>query len=80
MATTTSTAFTQSNRPLAIRALINWLDTLAAVTVGSICTACMLGYVDFRHGALAWRNHFPKLAEFEARFAPRDSMKAWALA
>ena len=58
----------------------NWLDTLAAVTVGSICTACMLGYVDFRHGALAWRDHFPKLAEFEARFAPRESMKAWALA
>lgn len=58
----------------------NWLDTLADVTSGSICTACMLGYIDFRHAALDWRKHRPGLAAFEARFAARDSMKAWPLA
>jgi len=57
----------------------NWGDALASVNVGSICVACMLGYLDFRHGNLEWRKSFPKLAEFERAFAGRDSMKAWAL-
>jgi glutathione S-transferase len=57
----------------------NWGDALASVNVGSICAACFLGYVDFRHGYLEWRKSYPKLAAFEGDFAARDSMKAWAL-
>lgn len=58
----------------------NWGDALAGVNVGSICAACMLGYLDFRHEALEWRTRAPKLAAFEKEFAARDSMKAWAIA
>lgn len=57
----------------------NWGATLEDVHLGSICTACMLGYIDFRHDYLAWRNSFPKLAVFAERFAQRDSMKTWAI-
>lgn len=57
----------------------NWSDTLKELSLGSICTACFLGYVDFRHDYLAWRQSFPHLAEFERQFASRESMKAWAI-
>lgn len=57
----------------------NWGETLASVNVGSICAACMLAYVDLRHGTLDWRKDAPKLTVFEKDFANRDSMKAWAL-
>jgi glutathione S-transferase len=57
----------------------HWGDALADVNVGSICAACMLGYLDFRHQALEWRKSAPKLAAFEKDFAARDSMKAWSL-
>lgn len=58
----------------------SWTDSLADVTVGSIGVACMLGYVDFRHGYLNWREGRPALAAFEKNFAARDSAKAWPLA
>lgn len=55
-------------------------DNLADVNVGTIAVVCMLGYVDFRHGYLNWREGRPALAAFEKSFASRDSMKAWPLA
>jgi glutathione S-transferase len=58
----------------------NWLDALADVHVGSVGVACMLGYVDHRHDALAWRKSRPRLQAFDARFAARMSMLAWPLA
>lgn len=58
----------------------NWSKQLGAVNVGTIGLACLLGYVDFRHAALNWREGRPHLAAFEREFAQRPSMKAWPLA
>lgn len=58
----------------------NWIKSLEHVSVASIALACLLGYVDFRHGILNWRDGRPKLAAFEKDFANRPSMKAWPLA
>ncbi|MFO1034784.1 MAG: glutathione S-transferase family protein [Hyphomicrobiales bacterium] len=58
----------------------NTAASLAAVNVGTICLACMLGYIDFRHAYLTWREGRPKLSAFEKGFAARPSMKAWPLA
>ncbi len=56
-----------------------WTDTFTNVDVGTIALACLLGYVDFRHGYLNWRQGRPALAAFEAAFAARDSVKSWPL-
>jgi glutathione S-transferase len=58
----------------------NWLKSLNDIHVGTISLACVLGYVDFRHGALNWRQGRPGLAAFAETFSARDSMKAWPLA
>ena len=58
----------------------NAATALAAVNVGTVCLACMLGYIDFRHAYLNWREGRPKLSAFEKGFAARPSMKAWPLA
>jgi glutathione S-transferase len=58
----------------------NWLDTLADVHAGSVAVACMLGYIDFRHDALKWRDSRPHLTAFAKRFNARMSMEAWPLA
>jgi glutathione S-transferase len=46
---------------------------LASVTLG-----CALGYLDFRHGALNWREGRPKLTHWYSQFAARPSMVATA--
>ncbi len=57
----------------------NWVDSLAAVNVGTIALASMLAYLDFRHASLDWRTGRPMLAAFERDFSARASMKAWPL-
>jgi glutathione S-transferase len=55
------------------------IDTLnGPLTIGHIGVGCVLGYIDFRHGARDWRAGHPKLAEWEAGFAQRPAMKATA--
>ncbi len=51
-------------------------DLAGPLTIGSIAAACALGYLDFRHAALEWRDRRPRLAAWEARFAARPSMRA----
>jgi glutathione S-transferase len=46
--------------------------------MGHIAIGCMLGYLDFRHGARDWRAGHPKLAAWEAGFAQRPAMLATA--
>ncbi len=58
----------------------NWQDQLANVNAGTIALACVLGYIDFRHDALNWREGKPKTAQWHKSFATRDSMAAWPLA
>lgn len=49
------------------------LDT---VDLGSITTACALGYLDFRfHDKIDWRGRAPALAAWYAEFAKRPSMQ-----
>lgn len=56
-----------------------WIDTLnGPLTIGHIGVGCVLGYIDFRHGARDWRAGHPRLAEWEAGFAQRPAMKATA--
>lgn len=57
----------------------NWQDALVDVTVASVSLACTMGYIDFRHGALNWREGRPKTAAFVEAFASRASMRAWPL-
>ena len=54
-----------------------WMSHLEGrTTIGQIGVACALGYLDLRHGDLDWRSGRPALADWYARFAARDSMKA----
>jgi glutathione S-transferase len=54
----------------------NWATELSSVNCGSIATACLLGYLDFRYADMGWRNGRDKLAMFYETFARRDSMQA----
>jgi glutathione S-transferase len=56
-----------------------WQKDLTEINVGSIATACALGYIDFRHAWLDWRKDYPNLAQFMATFNVRDSMANAAL-
>jgi len=54
-----------------------WLSHLAGpLDIGQIAVGCALGYLDFRHSARDWRRGREGLAEWEARFAARPSMRA----
>ena len=60
----------------AMSALEHRAGDLAPVDIASITTACLLGYLDFRHKDLAWRAEAPKLAAFYSSFAQRPAMRA----
>ena len=54
-----------------------WMDHLTGpLDMGQISIACTLGYLDFRHGARAWRDGRPGLATWYDAFAKRPSMQA----
>ncbi|WLH73379.1 glutathione S-transferase [Pseudomonas fluorescens] len=42
--------------------------------IASISVACALGYLDFRHPDLQWRDAYPKLAAWYAEVSQRPSM------
>ena len=44
------------------------------VDIGVISLACALGYLDFRHAHLGWREKYPDTAVWYDRFAKRESM------
>ena len=46
------------------------------LTIDKIALGCGLGYIDFRHADLGWREACPNLAAWEAEFAQRPSMQA----
>jgi glutathione S-transferase len=56
-----------------------WHASLLDVTLGSIAAAVVLGYVDYRHAALNWRNNRAALTQFYERFSERNSMINTAL-
>lgn len=52
-----------------------WISHLSGpLDMGQIAVACALGYLDFRHGARAWRDGRPALGAWFDTFATRDSM------
>ncbi len=51
-----------------------WNATLQDVTLGSIATAVVLSYIDFRHDALNWRRDRKALSIFHENFCTRASM------
>jgi glutathione S-transferase len=54
-----------------------WLAHLKGpVGIGSIATACALGYLDLRYPDMGWRDSHPGLAAWHAEFAERESFKA----
>jgi glutathione S-transferase len=57
----------------------SWRDTLQDVTLGSIATAVVLSYLDFRHANLNWRKDRMNLTQFHEKFSKRDSMVNTAL-
>lgn len=50
------------------------VDDFGPIGIAEISTACALGYLDFRHGALDWRKRRPKLAAWFRDFERRPSM------
>src|SRR3954447_23493569 len=46
------------------------------VDIGTITTACGLGYLDFRFPDLGWRTSRPQLARWFTQFQKRPAMKA----
>jgi glutathione S-transferase len=71
----------RGNRDRVTRALDvisdRWMSHLGGpLDIGQIAVACALGYLDLRHPDMAWRDGRTALAEWCARFAERDSMKA----
>jgi glutathione S-transferase len=46
------------------------------VDVGTIATACALGYLEFRFAHVAWRGAHPRLAAWFDGFAARPSLRA----
>jgi glutathione S-transferase len=49
---------------------------LSGLTIGSISTACALGYLDLRFGQMAWRDRRPQLSSWLEEFAQRPSYQA----
>lgn len=52
----------------------NWTHELQSVNLGSIATACALGYIDFRMDHMNWRKGRPQLEKFAESFNSRESM------
>ena len=52
-----------------------WLHDLAEVTLGSIATASVLGYIDARQLLPDWRMHHALLSEWHNTFKARESMR-----
>ena len=57
----------------------NWVHELESVNLGSIATACALGYVDLRMNHMNWRNGRTQLSKFAEGFNSRASMIAAGL-
>ncbi len=54
-----------------------WMAHLAGpLDIAQIAVGCALGYLDLRQADRKWRDSRPALAEWDARFSARDSMKA----
>ncbi len=54
-----------------------WMAYLAGpLCIGQIALGCALGYLDLRHAPRDWRATRPALAQWDARFAARESMRA----
>jgi glutathione S-transferase len=54
-------------------------DTLGdRFDIATITLGCALGYLDFRFGDFAWRDKYPKLAAWYAKFSEQPAMKATA--
>lgn len=65
------------------KALLRGLDVAEAeggpearFDIGEIALACSLGYIDFRHGDIAWREGRPYLTALVERLAQRPSFQA----
>lgn len=46
------------------------------LTIDKIALGCALGYADFRHADLGWREQCPALADWYLKFSERPSMQA----
>jgi glutathione S-transferase len=54
-----------------------WFDTISnGFNAGSIATACLLGYLDFRFAEKDWRGSHPRLAKWFSEASGRESLKA----
>jgi glutathione S-transferase len=76
-----SAALVEANRTRIGRGLDaladRWMSHLRGpLHAGQIGVACALGYLDFRQGALGWRDGRDTLSDWYARFAERPSMRA----
>jgi glutathione S-transferase len=56
-----------------------WNPSLQDAHLGSIATAVVLSYIDYRHPNLNWRKNRMNLTQFHKAFSTRDSMVNTAL-
>ena len=74
-------SFWQQRRTGAIARTLDYLEaTLSTaipdgVNLASIALACALGYLDFRHGSLPWRDGRPGLTAWFAQWESRESYR-----
>jgi glutathione S-transferase len=57
----------------------NWHGSLGDISVATISLACVLSYINLRHGDLQLQAECPRVAAFHTAFCDRPSMKAWPL-
>lgn len=72
----------QREKVLGACAAVNdrWMPLMEGpLNIGQIGMGCALGYADFRHSDLGWRDRNQALADWYARFESRASMQATAL-
>ena len=61
----------------ALQAFETRIDEMSGeLSIDKIALGCALGYADFRHGSLGWRDSCPKLDAWYEDFAARPSMQA----
>ena len=61
----------------ALQAFNDRIDEMSGeLSIDKIALGCALGYADFRHGSLGWRDSCPKLDAWYEDFAARPSMQA----
>ena len=57
----------------------DWTDVMGQTNAGTVAAACAIGYINFRHDVLNWKNNRPQLTKFVERMEALPCFSAWPL-